>query len=233
MTEERNMRREKKVARMRRYLIEATEDLIHDEGFGSVTLRKIGDETGYNTATIYNYFKDLNELLLYSSVKFLKSYNRELSMRLDDSMNSIERYICVFRVFCKHTFAHPDVYFNMFYGKHGKNLGDILQDYYTLFPDEMGKYDEVVSNMLNCGDIFEREHLITAPIAREGFASEADARYLSHVSIFTHEYLLRELCEQKQDVTAEVQAIRYEDTMMFLLRKIKTLESPAIKILQQ
>ena len=219
-TTEVNVKKEKKIARMRKYLIETTEDLIHDEGFSAVTLRKIADESGYNTATIYNYFKDLNELLLYSSIKFLKSYNRELSVRLDESMNAMERYICIFRVFCKHTFARPDIYYNMFYGKHGKNLGEILKDYYTLFPDELGQYDETVSNMLACGDIFEREHLITIPIAQEGFASDEDVLHLSQQAIFTHEYLLRELCEKKQGATPEGQTMRYEDNMMFLLRKI-------------
>lgn len=233
MTEQTASKREKKIFRMRRYLIETTEDLIHDEGFGSVTLRKIGDETGYNTATIYNYFKDLNELLLYSSVKFLKSYNRELSLKIDDSMNAVERYICIFHVFSKHTFARPDVYYNMFYGKHGKNLGDILQDYYTLFPDEMGSYDQVVSSMLNCGDIFEREHFITTPIAQEGFASAEDTLHFSQQMVFTHEFLMRELCEQKQGISPEGQALRYEESMLFLLRKIKIHGSPAVKGLRR
>lgn len=229
MTEQASIRREKKVARMRKYLIETTEDLIQDEGFGAVTLRKIAEESGYNTATIYNYFKDLNELLLYSSVKFLKSYNKELSAKQDDSLNAMEKYICIFRVFCKHTFARPDIYYNMFYGKHGKNLGEILADYYTLFPEEMGSYDQVVTNMLGCGDIFERERLITEPIAQQGFATHEDVIQLSQQAIYTHQFLLQELCEQKTGVTAEKQSERYESAMLFLLHKIKLPGSPAVR----
>ncbi len=213
-------KKEKKVARMRKYLIEETEGLIQSEGFQAVTLRKIGDETGYNTATIYNYFKDLNELLLYSSVKLLKSYNRELSSRLDSAMNAVERYICVFQIFCKHTFDRPEIYYNMFYGKHGKNLGEILSDYYTLFPEEWGDYDEAVTNMLRCGDIIEREHYITDPIWKEGFISQEDAQHLAELAIFAHEYLLRELCEHKEGTDAAAQAARYKDNMLYLLRKM-------------
>lgn len=214
-------KKEKKISRMRKYLIETTEELIEDEGFQSVTLRKIGDETGYNTATIYNYFKDLNELLLYSSVKFLRSYNRELSLKLDGSMDAVQRYMCILRIFCRHTFARPEVYHNMFYGKHGKNLGEILRDYYQLFPEEWGDYDEAVESMLRCGDIFERERFITDPICREGFAEERDVRYLAEIAVFAHEFLLRELCEHRDGVTVEGQAARYESCVQFLLDKIR------------
>lgn len=213
-------KKEKKISRMKKYLIEETEGLIQSEGFQAVTLRKIGDETGYNTATIYNYFKDLNELLLYSSVKFLKSYNGELSAQLNDTMNAVERYICVFQIFCKHTFARPEIYYNMFYGKHGKNLGDILSDYYALFPEELGDYDEAVSNMLRCGDIIERERYITAPIWQEGFITQEDAHHLAEMAIFAHEYLLKELCEHKEGADVAAQAERYKGNMLYLLRKM-------------
>lgn len=210
----------KKIARMKRYLIEETQELIESEGFQAATLRRIGDKTGYNTATIYGYFKDLNELLLYSSVRFLKSYNGELSAKLDDKMNAIERYICVFQIFCKHTFSRPEIYYNMFYGKHGKNLGDILSDYYTLFPEEWGDYDEDVTSMLRCGDIIERERYITDPIWKEGFITQEDARHLAQMAIFTHEFLLKELCEHKEGICAETQSARYKENMFYLLRKM-------------
>lgn len=214
----------KKLAHMRKYLIETTEKLIQTEGFETITLRKIGDETGYNTATIYNYFKDLNELLLYSSVRFLRSYNRELASALDRQMNAVERYICVFQIFCKHTFSRPEVYYNMFYGKHGKNLGEILRDYYALFPDELGDYDEAVDNMLHCGDIFERERHITDPIWKEGFAEQADTHRLAEVAVYAHEFLLRELAEHKEGITADKQAERYKDCLLYFLDKIQLLK---------
>lgn len=228
MTDQSAIRREKKIARMRKYLIETTEELIQDDGFNAVTLRKIGDETGYNTATIYNYFKDLNELLLYSSVKFLKTYNRDLAASLNEPLNAMERYIRVFRIFCKHTFAYPDIYYNMFYGKHGKNLGEILQKYYALFPEEMGSYDQDISNMLNCGDAFERERYITSPIFQQGFATEEDVRQVCNLAIYTHQYFLQELCENKNGVTPDIETKRYEDAMLFLLRKIKLPGTPPV-----
>lgn len=229
---ETNVKKEKKVARMRRYLIETTEDLIQDDGFPAVTLRKIADETGYNTATIYNYFKDLNELLLFSSLKSSKSYNRELSARLDDSMNAMERYICIFRIFSKHTFARPEIYYNMFYGKHSENLGEILQRYYNLFPEELGSYGETVSRMLACGDIFERERMITASIYEEGFATKEDTIEMSRMAVYSHEYMLRELCEQKEGITPDGQSARYINGMLFLLRKIKLPGTPKVRGLE-
>lgn len=209
---------------MRKYLIETTEYLIQDEGFEAVTLRKIADETGYNSATIYNYFKDLNELLLYSSVKFLRGYNRELSAEINDSMNAVERYVCVFRIFCKHTFSRPEIYYNMFYGKHGKDLGEILRNYYQMFPEELGNYDDAVTSMLFCGDIFEREHYITAPIWKDGFATREDVYRLAEIAIYTHEFLLKELCEHREGRTMERQSKQYEDCLFYLLSHMRAPE---------
>ncbi|HRZ43173.1 MAG TPA: TetR/AcrR family transcriptional regulator [Bacteroidales bacterium] len=49
--------------RMRGYFIEATKNLIKGEGIRSVSVRAVADHAGYSFATMYNYFRDLNELI--------------------------------------------------------------------------------------------------------------------------------------------------------------------------
>ena len=49
--------------RVKSYFIEATKKIIHNEGVENVSVRKVADHAGYTFTTIYNYFKDLNELL--------------------------------------------------------------------------------------------------------------------------------------------------------------------------
>ena len=51
-------------ARIIHYFIEAAVKIIDEEGIEGVSIRKVADIAGYNSATLYNYFDDLPHLLL-------------------------------------------------------------------------------------------------------------------------------------------------------------------------
>lgn len=50
---------------MWQYFIEATAAIIEEEGYDHITIRKIADKAGYNSATIYNYFSELSHLTFF------------------------------------------------------------------------------------------------------------------------------------------------------------------------
>ena len=50
-----------------RIFIEATKSLMDSVGEEGLSIRKIAAKAGYNSATIYNYFQDLDELMLFGS----------------------------------------------------------------------------------------------------------------------------------------------------------------------
>jgi AcrR family transcriptional regulator len=49
--------------RMKGYFIQATKELLKAEGLQSVNVRNIAERAGYSYATLYNYFKDINDLI--------------------------------------------------------------------------------------------------------------------------------------------------------------------------
>jgi len=49
--------------RMKEYFIQATKDILKGEGIKSLSVRNIADQAGYSYATLYNYFKDVNDLI--------------------------------------------------------------------------------------------------------------------------------------------------------------------------
>ena len=57
------------------YFINATEELIHEIGINKITLRKVADRAGYNSATLYNYFENLDHLIFYAAMKNIKEYD--------------------------------------------------------------------------------------------------------------------------------------------------------------
>ncbi len=51
--------------------VDAAKSIILRDGVLSVTVRRVAEMTGYSYATIYHYFKDLNELLLETKLSMI------------------------------------------------------------------------------------------------------------------------------------------------------------------
>jgi AcrR family transcriptional regulator len=49
--------------RIRGYFIDAAKELLRGEGLRSVSTRSVAEKAGYSYATLYNYFKDINDLV--------------------------------------------------------------------------------------------------------------------------------------------------------------------------
>jgi AcrR family transcriptional regulator len=49
--------------RMKGYFIDAAKELLKGEGLSAISVRSVADKAGYSYATLYNYFKDLNDLI--------------------------------------------------------------------------------------------------------------------------------------------------------------------------
>lgn len=64
--------------RMKRYFIDAAKEILAEDGVKKLSVRKVGDRAGYSYATIYNYFRDLNELLTYCLADMLEDAYRAL-----------------------------------------------------------------------------------------------------------------------------------------------------------
>ena len=49
--------------RIRSYFIQAAKEMLKGEGLRSVSTRSVAEKAGYSYATLYNYFKDINDLV--------------------------------------------------------------------------------------------------------------------------------------------------------------------------
>lgn len=102
-----------------RIFIEATKSLMDSVGEEGLSIRKIAAKAGYNSATIYNYFQDLDELMLFGSVSFFRDvFQKVLEGRTDD-MTWKDRYIYFFRSLASVSFRKPKAFRHWHYGCHG------------------------------------------------------------------------------------------------------------------
>ena len=155
--------------RMMSYFIKATDQVITEEGIEAVNIRKVAQLAGYNSATLYRYFDDLDHLIYYAMMKYLVDYNMTLAQKQKECKDAEERVYLVWEEFSRAAFANPVAYRYIFFSRHGVQDPGALQEYYEIFPDEFGTQDDVIiADMLKGGDIMTRNRLLLAPLVGEG-----------------------------------------------------------------
>lgn len=175
--------------------IEATRELIQTEGVDGLSIRKIANVAGYNSATLYNYFRDLEYLTLFGSVCYLRDYVMALSDMLMQEMNSLERFRAIYRCFNSFAFQYPDIFHNMFFGRYSDMLEDVLQTYYfELFPEELTGLSESLRGMLVSGNMQARDSFAMEEMIRDGFVAPEKAEHVLNVVEALQQHFIYEAC---------------------------------------
>lgn len=160
--------------RMMSYFIEATAKIIEDEGIDHVTIRKVADIAGYNSATIYNYFEDLSHLVFFASMKFLKEYTDSLPKYLSKAKTPLEKYFLTWESFCKYSFASPQIYYAIFSSDLGVHP-EKMSEYYDFFPNDLLGVPEEFRSMALETNLSKRTRIALEQCIKEGVITESDA----------------------------------------------------------
>lgn len=174
--------KELKKRRMWTYFIDATEELIRTEGYQQITIRKVAEKAGYNSATIYNYFGELSHLLFFASLKFLKPYIESVTLEMKKTTDPIEKYLVAWEVFSNYSFKNPEVFhaaFLMDLGEHPENL---LMHYYELYPADLLDVSEELKPALMERSIDARGRHAISHIIKAGLLNEAQAEELNELT---------------------------------------------------
>ena len=204
------------------YFIEATQKLIQSEGVDGLSIRKIANEAGYNSATIYNYFQDLEHLTLFGSVCYLRDYVMALSQSLTPGMNSIERFRTIYKCFNEIAFQYPDIFHNLFFGKHSERLGEVLHTYYyELFPDELSGISEPMRRMMVSGSMQERDAVTMQEMIKEGFVAPEKAEITQQLIISLHQNFIYEACVREETLDLDAHKEKFQRLFEYLLQNAK------------
>ena len=164
-----------KKKQMFKVFINATKEVIKNEGIENVTIRKIADIAGYNSANIYNYFDNCKQLIFFASINFISDYVEEMPNYIENSKNPVEKLIKMWEYFSFHSFKNPKIYYAIF----SENLGDksenLIENYYKIFPEELNDAPENLIPMLLESNLSKRAKLAIQPCIEKGFLNEDDA----------------------------------------------------------
>lgn len=204
------------------YFIEATQKLIRTDGVDGLSIRKIANEAGYNSATIYNYFRDLEHLTLFGSVCYLRDYVIALSKSLKPEMSSLDRFRTIYRCFNEIAFQHPDIFHNMFFGRHSEMMGEVLHIYYSdLFPEELAGFSAPLRQMMLSGSMLERDRVTMQDMVVEGFVAPEKADITLRLIVAIHQNFIYEACIHGDSLDCEAHKQKFSEMLEYILAQAK------------
>lgn len=177
--------------------INACDELILDEDLDDITLRKVAKKAGYNSATLYNYFENLDHLIFLSAMRFVKDYSLALEAYVKDAKNAMDRFLMVWECFNDYAFDKPEIYKAIFFPELKNVIADYVQQYYNLFPEDLMRSDFVITTMLLKTDIHDRAMTTVTDCINEGFIREEDGEALNELTLLVFEGVLKKVLAGK------------------------------------
>ncbi len=197
--------------------IKCAESIIRNEGMSALNIRRIATELGYNSATLYNYFEDLEELILFATFKFRKEYLVRLSQEVLPSMTYLQQYVKMYEIYCEYAFEEPEVYFNMYFGKYSYKLNAVRDAYYAMFPDEFVEQTSLVQ-AVTCGkDVYAGERAAVSMLVQEGVIKPENADMVARMVVRVHSSYMYDLCVYKHN-SATLCRYEFMDCLMHIIR---------------
>jgi len=180
--------------RMMSYFIEATNEIIENEGLESLTIRKVADKAGYNSATLYNYFENLKHLIFFSSIRHLSDYAKDLPGYLDKAKNPIDACLKVWECFAKHSYNHPEVYQLIFFGGFSSDtVNNSIKTYYEIFPEQISEDVKEYMPMLLEDNLYERDYILLKRALQDTDINEEDIRSINEMNILIYRGMMSDM----------------------------------------
>lgn len=209
---------ELKKKRMLIIFIEAAQEIMTKDGIEAITLRKVSDLAGYNGATLYNYFDDLDQLILFASLKYLKLYNLDVVEQLKSCKTEHEKFLMMWETFCQISFKSPQPFNQIFFNKHSQSLDDISKRYYELFPEDIGTTDNNLKEILSGTKLGVRNKVSLKYLADEENKSLVDIDLINDMMIALYHDLLLKRISDGDIYTEDICENKMMEYVNFLLK---------------
>ena len=125
----------------------------------------------------------MNHLILFSSIKFLEDYIIELQNITNENMNPLDMLEAMWDSFAKYAFENVDVFDLLFWGDHKEQLGDIIYEYYQLFPNEWQHFNGLFTSVFFNDNLKERNLTIVRRNAVVGYFDSDEVEMINTIEI--------------------------------------------------
>lgn len=197
------MEKNKEIQKLRKmsYFIKATNKIIDTEGIDAVTVRKVADMAGYNPATIYNYFENVDYLVGFASIKYLNEYHKSLKEVVEKIDDPLERFMKIWEKFAFYSFKSPKIYRALFFSTPKYTICELFETYFKMFPDEIGDHAEDIQRMMRGCTIHTRNMSILNDlrVVKYPHVTVKQAHRANDMMITVYRGMLTEVIEDQLD----------------------------------
>lgn len=149
---------------IKRRLIDAAILIIKNADFNSISIKSVAEISKMNSATIYKYFKNLDELIIYSYVDKLESYHKSIEEVNYTNHSALETYILTWKYFAAFAYDNKEIINTLFFSGNNFDLNKIIKDYFDLYNKKFNILKPSVLNMLSKSNLYERNLQVIKPI---------------------------------------------------------------------
>lgn len=214
--------RERHHQRVLKYFIEATQLIIQKKGMEAVTIRKVAEIAGFNSATLYNYFQDLDQLLLYASLNHLTSYNQKIIQESFAGKDWYDVLLLTWEEFSDISFTYPDAFLQIFFNKHSDSLAAICNSYYELFSEEKVDDANEWHSILTDFNLYNRNKAILTKIYSDPTVSEENLDITNELMISAYHLLLEYRVSNKEEYSHQICQQKMMRYITYLLSTLKS-----------
>jgi len=188
-------KQEIKSYRIKEVFISTAKDIIIKDGAVNVSTRKIADASGYSLGTIYNYFKNIDELLWQVRSKLIIDINNHIKSIIS-SVSNVNELVLLFSEFIKYFTNNPNIY-EFFY-------------LYKLNPQH--KPSNVSDYNIDIISTFEF-------LLKDGYISRSDIHTLSMTIIYSVYGMLTMYFSQNDTMDEQILNTQIESIIRYLVDK--------------
>ncbi len=192
-----------KKKRVVKLFIEAASDIISNEGIDGVTIRKVAERTGYNSASIYSYFDNFRQLVFLASASSLHDYVTAMPKYIKKGKNALDKFLLMWECFCRYSFQKPRDYYAVFSDDIGSEPEALVAHYYELFPEELAEAPKDLRPMLTETDLKRRNMIAISGCTEAGFFSEADEEVVEESIRLIYQGMLTLMVNRRVEYTPE------------------------------
>lgn len=102
--------KEKKKKMIKEAILKAAEEIVSEDGFDKVSIRKIADKIAYSPGSIYQYFNSKDEIMLKLIENGYQNILKELKAEPENDLTAAEEIKLRFRDYIKAALKHPEYY---------------------------------------------------------------------------------------------------------------------------
>lgn len=199
--------------------VDCTRKIVKEDGMRGVTIKKISDTTELNTATIYNYFENIEHLMFFSIMDAMDDYLEDLANYVKEGDDPLYVYKQVWRCFAKHAFLKPSEYIEIFFSDIAREKGYYVYQYYKIFPFENNGYPAYLDKMLGASTLVERNQLQSEVCINVGYFDKETAEKCNWMLYYIFEGMLRRV--ERGELDAETATKEFEEYIDIVVDRLK------------